>query len=35
VTMYIMCGLLFIGLLCNFFMHPVNENRHYRGSAQS
>src|SRR6185312_10095142 len=25
VTMYIMAGLLFIGLLCNYFMYPVRE----------
>jgi MFS family permease len=30
VTMYIMCGLLFIGLICNFCMRPVNEKHHYR-----
>jgi MFS family permease len=34
VTMYIMCGLLFIGFLCNFAMHAVNEKYHYRGSTQ-
>jgi MFS family permease len=28
VTMYIMAGLLFIGFLCNYFMHPVHE-RHF------
>ena len=28
VTMYIMAGLLFIGFLCNFFMHPVHEKHH-------
>ncbi len=35
VTMYIMCGLLLIGFLCNFAMHAVNEKYHYRGSTQS
>jgi MFS family permease len=35
VTMYIMCGLLLIGFLCNFAMHAVNEKYYYRGSTQS
>jgi MFS family permease len=35
VTMYIMCGLLLIGFLCNFAMHAVDEKYHYRGSIQS
>jgi MFS family permease len=35
VTMYIMCGLLLIGFLCNFVMRAVNEKHHYRGSTQS
>jgi MFS family permease len=35
VTMYIMCGLLLIGFLCNLAMHAVNEKYHYRGSTQS
>jgi MFS family permease len=30
VTMYIMCGLLLLGLICNFCMRPVNEKHHYR-----
>jgi MFS family permease len=30
ITMYIMCGLLLVGFLCNFAMHPVNERYHYR-----
>ena len=30
VTMYIMCGLLLIGLICNFCMRPVNEKYHHR-----
>jgi MFS family permease len=34
VTMYIMCGLLLIGFLCNFAMRPVNEKYYYRGSTQ-
>jgi MFS family permease len=33
VTMYIMCGLLLIGFLCNFAMRPVEEKYQYRGSA--
>ena len=33
VTMYIMCALLFIGFLCNLFMHPVSERHHYRGTG--
>jgi MFS family permease len=35
VTMYIMCGLLLIGFLCNFAMRAVNEKHFYRGSTQS
>jgi MFS family permease len=35
ITMYIMCGLLLIGLISNFAMHAVDESRLYRGSAQS
>ncbi|HXA36179.1 MAG TPA: OFA family MFS transporter [Steroidobacteraceae bacterium] len=34
VTMYIMCGLLLIGFLCNFAMRPVKEKYHYRESTQ-
>jgi len=34
ITMYIMCGLLLIGFLCNFAMRPVKDNYHYRGSIQ-
>jgi MFS family permease len=34
VTMYIMCGLLLIGFLCNFAMRPVDEKYYYRGSTQ-
>jgi len=30
ITMYIMCALLLVGFLCNFFMRPVNEKYHYR-----
>ena len=33
ITMYIMCGLLLIGFLCNFAMRAVNEKYHYRGST--
>jgi MFS family permease len=35
VTMYIMCGLLLIGFLCNFAMRAVNEKYYHRGSTQS
>jgi MFS family permease len=35
VTMYIMCGLLLIGFLCNLAMRAVDEKYHYRGSIQS
>jgi MFS family permease len=34
VTMYIMCVLLLIGFICNFFMHAVGEKYHYRITAQ-
>jgi MFS family permease len=34
VTMYIMCGLLLIGFLCNFAMRPVDQKYYYRGSTQ-
>ncbi|MDB6083238.1 MAG: transporter [Gammaproteobacteria bacterium] len=30
ITMYIMCGLLLVGFLCNFSMRPVNPRFHYR-----
>jgi hypothetical protein len=30
VTMYIMCGLLFIGFLCNYGMKAVNAKYHYQ-----
>jgi MFS family permease len=33
ITMYIMCGLLLIGFLCNFAMRPVAEKYHHRGST--
>jgi MFS family permease len=32
VTMYIMCGLLFVGFLCNLLMHPVSERHHHVGA---
>ncbi|MEA3198092.1 MAG: hypothetical protein QOF32_2144 [Gammaproteobacteria bacterium] len=35
VTMYIMCGLLLVGFLCNFAMRAVDAKHHYRGSTQS
>jgi MFS family permease len=34
VTMYIMCGLLLIGFLCNFAMRAVDEKYFFRGSTQ-
>jgi MFS family permease len=34
-ALYIMCGLLLIGFLCNYAMRPVDEKFHYRGSIQS
>jgi MFS family permease len=34
VTLYIMCGLLLIGFLCNFAMRAVDEKYYYRGSTQ-
>jgi MFS family permease len=33
VTMYIMCGLLLVGFLCNLAMRPVSERYHYRAAA--
>jgi MFS family permease len=30
VTMYVMCALLLIGLVCNICMRPVNEKHHYK-----
>lgn len=35
VTIYIMCGLLLMGFLCNFAMLAVEERYFYRGSTQS
>ena len=32
VTMYIMCGLLLIGFICNFCMRPVSEKHHHRSA---
>jgi MFS family permease len=32
ITMYIMCGLLLIGFLCNLAMRPVDERHHYRAA---
>ena len=34
VTMYIMAGLLVIGLICNFFVKPVNEKYHYKSKEE-
>ena len=33
VTMYIMCGLLLVGFICNLLMHPVEERHHHRELA--
>jgi MFS family permease len=33
VTMYIMCGLLLIGFVCNFAMRAVNSKYHYQGAV--
>ncbi len=35
VTMYIMCGLLLIGLVCNFAMRAVADKYHYHGGDRS
>jgi MFS family permease len=35
VTMYIMCALLVIGLICNFAMRPVDEKLHFRAPAHA
>ena len=35
ITMYIMCGLLLVGFLCNLAMHPVDERFHYRGPGST
>jgi MFS family permease len=35
ITMYIMCGLLVVGLICNFAMRAVDARRLYSGSAPS
>jgi hypothetical protein len=32
-TMYIMCGLLLIGFICNFAMRPVNQKYHYKTAS--
>jgi MFS family permease len=32
ITMYIMCGLLLVGFLCNLAMRPVSERHHYRAA---
>ena len=34
VTMYIMCGLLLIGFLCNLAMRPVKPNYHFKGGSE-
>ena len=33
VTMYIMCALLLVGLICNVLMRPVEERYHYRAAG--
>ena len=33
VTMYVMCGLLLIGFLCNLAMRPVDPKYHHRPSS--
>jgi MFS family permease len=33
ITMYIMCGLLLVGFLCNLAIHAVNERYHYKAPA--
>jgi MFS family permease len=33
VTMYIMCALLLVGLICNVLMRPVEERHHYRAAG--
>jgi len=35
VTMYIMCSLLLIGLICNFCMRAVSEKYHFRAAAKT
>jgi MFS family permease len=35
VTMYLMCGLLFVGFICNFFMRPVSEEHHFRAAERN
>jgi hypothetical protein len=32
--MYIMCGMLFIGFLCNAAIRAVEERHHYREAMQ-
>jgi MFS family permease len=33
ITMYIMCALLLVGLICNAMMRPVEERHHYRATG--
>ncbi len=33
VTMYIMVGLLVLGVFCNFLIHAVDERHHYKGTV--
>jgi MFS family permease len=34
ITMYIMCGLLLLGFLCNIAMRPVNERHHFHPATR-
>ncbi len=33
VTMYVMCGMLLIGFICNFAMRPVDPKYHLKADA--
>jgi hypothetical protein len=34
-TMYLMAGLLIIGLICNLLVRPVDPHYHFHGQSQS
>jgi MFS family permease len=34
-TMYLMCGLLLVGAVCNFFVRPVDSRFHWRDTANA
>src|SRR5699024_9243575 len=34
VTMYIMVSLLVVGLICNYFIKPVDRRHHYSGGGE-